>query len=322
MHLPSVGHPGGTHCQPRGASTDTAAADPLEEGRAAFRRRAWTDAHLRLAAAQVASPLPAGDLERLATAAHLAGADQDATTAWTDAHHAHLDGGAPAPAARCAFWLGWVHLQRGDHAQGGGWMARARRLVEEHDLDGVERGYLQLPDGLAHLHGGDVRAAHAAFAEAGAVATRFGDADLAALSRLGRGQALRRDRRTDEALACFDEVMVAVTADELSPVVAGIVYCGVIAECHDAGDVRRATEWTDALTRWCGSQPDLVPYRGQCLVHRSQVMQLRGAWDDALDLARAALEDEVVTRLSPCTDPDGALVVDVAALLTTGRVPG
>jgi DNA-binding CsgD family transcriptional regulator len=84
--------------------------------------------------------------------------------------------------------------------------------------------------------------------------------------------------------------MVAVTADVVSPIVAGIVYCGVIASCEEAFEVRRAREWTTALTRWCEDQPQMVAFTGRCLAHRAGIKQLRGAWRDALDEARLARE--------------------------------
>lgn len=260
----------------------------LERGRAAFDRCAWVETYERLDQVDDATAaMEPEDLERLATSAYLTGHDDESTNAWGRAHQSWLERGDLGRAVRSAFWLGFGLIQRGEMAQGGGWLARAGRLVEEHQLDTVERGYLLVPEGLMAMGDGASDTALERFGQAGSLGRRFGDSDLSALGVLGRGQTLLHMGRTSEGLRLLDEAMVSVTAGETSPTISGLVYCAVINECHDVYDLRRAREWTTALTRWCAEQPGLVPYRGQCLVHRAQVLQLSGDWS----AATAAVED-------------------------------
>ena len=261
------------------------------EGRAhgSFKRRLWGDAFAELSAAHRDGQLRVEDLEHLAVAAYMVGRDDECEDAWMAAHHAWLRRGEAERAARCAFWQALGLFFRGDLAPAMGWVARGGRLLEESRRDCVEQAWLRMLTALPRLFEGDADV-YPSLVEAEEIAERFADADASTFARLGRGYSLILQGRAAEGMALLDEVMVAVTADEVTPMLAGIAYCQVIALCQAVFDLRRAREWTEALTRWCDAQPDLVPFRGNCLVHRCEIFQLQGAWADALDSARRACD--------------------------------
>jgi DNA-binding CsgD family transcriptional regulator len=201
-----------------------------------------------------------------------------------------LEGEQRPAALRCAFWLGLSLSISGEFARGNGWFGRADRLLDPEDADSVERGYVTLARLFEHEAEGEVEKAAEVSAEAAAIGERFGDPDLVAFGCFTQGDALIRLGRLREGLALLDLAMVAVLAGEVSPVGSGIVYCGVILACEQAHDIRRAREWTTALSEWWKAQPDLVAFTGRCLVHRAQIMRLDGSWEESIEEARRAAE--------------------------------
>jgi tetratricopeptide (TPR) repeat protein len=262
----------------------------LRSGRKSFEQRAWAESYRLLHAADRDAPLDAEDLERLAIAAYLVGRDDDCEAFTARAHQTFLDRGDREGAARAAFWLGFALMGRGAIAPASGWFARAGRLLDEGQLDCVVRGYLLIPVAITCIVRGDPSAAHATFSQAAEIARRFADPDLASVACHGRGRALIRLGRIAEGVALLDEAMASVIAGEVTPLVAGDVYCSVLEGCQETFDLRRAYEWTASLAQWCATQPDLVRYRGECLHYRAEVLQLRGQWNDAARDAQGACE--------------------------------
>lgn len=256
----------------------------LSGARAAFDRGAWTEAFASLQAIDKRTPLEPEDLDRLATAATLVGEDAAASQARTRAHAAYLERGESIRAAATAIWLAFTLIDQPDQrAHAAGWFARARRLVDDAGTPCVERGWLLCAAAYQRVLENDSAGAHAGFAEAVDVGRQFGDAALVALARHGQGRALLRLNRIGEGVALLDEVMIAVTSGEVGPLITGVVYCGVISACHDLFDMRRAHEWTAAMERWCAANPEVVPFRVQCIVHRSEALRWHGSWQDAFD---------------------------------------
>jgi ATP/maltotriose-dependent transcriptional regulator MalT len=266
------------------------AVDELERGRESYARRAWSDAYESLARADQATPLGVEDLELLAMSAAMVGRIDDYGTIHERLHRAYLDVGEGLLAARSAFWVGMNLATRGQMGPAGGWFGRAQRLVEREERECVEQGYLLLPVAFQGQVAGEYEAALAAATEAAEVGERFGDSDLFAVALQLRGLIRIQQGLVEEGLRLLDEAMIEVTTGDVSPMLTGVVYCGVIACCEEAFEPRRAREWTTALTRWCEEQPQMVSFTGRCLAHRAGILQLHGAWRDALEEARLARE--------------------------------
>lgn len=234
-----------------------------------------------------AEELGPADHELLAVSAGLTGHDETAVAAWERAFAGWREQGESRAAGRVAFWLGMFLVQRARMAQGTGWFGLGARVLDDDGVDCPERWLLEIPRALGSL-GRDPEAALATFQTIRSHATRFHHPELSALASLGTGQALIQLGRAEAGTALLDEAMAAALAGDVPPVATGIVYCAVILECRRIFDVRRAREWTEALTTWCDRHEGLVPFRGQCLVHRSEVVQADGDWDGALLEADAA----------------------------------
>jgi DNA-binding CsgD family transcriptional regulator len=271
----------------------------------------WTESYERLCELDKVSPLEPAKLIELAVSAYLIGKDAESFTTLIRAHQGFLQRGDLRQAGGIAARLASISMNIGDAAQAAGWMARAARLLDESGDPGVERGHLLLPAARQSIISGNVADAEAKFAEAAAIGERFGDPDLINLARQGHGRVLIELGDVERGVALLDEVMIAVTAGEVSPIVAGIIYCSVISACSDLFDIGRAREWTHALTRFCDANPDMVPYRGECLVHRAEIISLQGVWPDALNEALLACE-----RLSepPGQPAFGAAIYQLAEL--------
>jgi DNA-binding NarL/FixJ family response regulator len=272
-------------------------APSLEQARAAFAARAWRKAADAYALSAASAPLTIDDHARRAAAAFLVGDDVTCERAWDDAYRAAVVAGDRPTAARYAWWIAICLLLRGRTAQPSGWLTRSRRLVDEAGGECAASGYLLIPELLGVL-GVDPVAAHDLAARAIEIGSRLEDRDLQAFGLLGRGQALIGMGRLAEGFGCLDDVMLSVSGGEVGPITAGVVYCAVILECMAQFDLARASEWTAALAEWCAAQPDLLPFRGQCLVHRSQLQQSAGDWTSA-----AATAEEARRRLADPPHP-------------------
>jgi hypothetical protein len=204
--------------------------DDLNQAREAYERREWVAAYQALA--DLDSPeMRADDFSALATTAYLLGRRNDCVQALQRAFQAHLDARDDPAAARSALWLSFVLLTGGEPAVGGGWAARADRILDGIDGDVVERGYARTYVVFRHLVAGEHAEALDAARAVADYGQRYRDPDLLALALNVQGRLLTQAGQVREGVRLMDEAMVGLMAGEVSPIIAGVVYCALIEAC-------------------------------------------------------------------------------------------
>ena len=272
--------------------------DDLQRAREAYERREWVSAFRALSDLDDTT-LKAADFSALATTAYLLGRRNDCVQALQRAYRASLDADDRPQAVRAACTLTMTLRQAGELAVANGWQARAVRILDELDGDVVERGYVHESEMMGHIANGDFAAAFPLAPLITDYGRRFDEPDLFALGLHSEGRLMLYSGQVADGLQRMDEAMVGVMTGEVSPVTAGHVYCSTIEACQEVSDLRRAGEWTHALTTWCDTQPGLVAFTGQCATHRGQLLRLHGAFSRALE----ELDGAVARYLAAGSDP-------------------
>jgi len=261
----------------------------LEEARKALDRHAWDDALTLLREADSASGLTPDGLEMLADAAWWMAQPDESLAARGRAHVAFVAAGDTRRAAGIALRLGQDNANRRAYAAAGAWLERAEQLLAG-DEDCAEFGYLlfvRAAMGHASL-GLDETVALAR--RATDIGKRFGDRDLVAFGTMAEGLTRIGYGDVTAGLARLDAATMAAAAGELGVWPTGWVYCGTIGACRELADYQRASEWTEATTRWCERQ-SVTGFPGICRVYRAEVVAQHGSWAQAEQEARKACEE-------------------------------
>ncbi len=202
-----------------------------------------------------------------------------------------FDAAGDARRAAYAAWMLSVRFGlRGDPASSSGWLARARRQLQD-EPECVEHGYVACSEVEAALGAGQLDAAEAYARRAIAIGRRERVAELVALAVTWQGLCRLVRDEVGDGLGLLDEAMAAVTGGELDAHFTGWIACFAIGMCMSVADLRRAGSWAQAAFDWSSSLPETTPYQGLCRVRQVEVMSLRGELEMAAAHAERSCEE-------------------------------
>ena len=263
--------------------------ETLESGRDAMRRHAWPEALEALTAADAAEALSPEDLELLGNAYWWSGRPDEASEAFERAFAAYSDAGQPVDAARAALELTYRAFRSLNAPVGGGWLARAGRLLAEVP-ESPTHAWLGVFQILGALMANQMEAGIAAADATMETARRQGNGSALYLAMSFKGVAEVHRGNVEAGLKLIDEAATAASSGQLDLRAASDIYCNTIAACRDIGDLGRAAQWANEGERWM-LRNGAGGYPGVCRVHRAELKMLHGQWPEAEQEARQACDE-------------------------------
>ncbi len=263
--------------------------ETLELGRDAIDRHAWAEAVEVFGAADRDSGLEPDDLELLSTAAWWAGRPDEASDAMERAFSGYADAGRSSDAARVAMLLAYTAFRRRNGSIGGGWLARAARLLESEPESALHARFLVFQSFGAVMETRIAEGIELAD-QAMAMARKYDEPSALYMAMSFKGMAEVFAGNWQAGLALIDEAATAASSNQLDLRVASDIWCNTIAACRNAGDYKRAAQWVEEGERWMRRQ-SVGGYPGICRVHRAELNMLRGRWPEAEQEARAACDE-------------------------------
>jgi DNA-binding CsgD family transcriptional regulator len=247
------------------------------------------------------SALEPAEWEQLAQAAWFLGRGPQSERAWDRAYHDYLESGDADGAVRCVFWAGYTQVGPSP-LKAGAWMSLLFELCDREPVGARSMAVRMLCQSVTERAAGSMSQSIASAQQAVELSEREGDIDTSTLARLSLALSYLADGQFREASTCMDQMMLRISAGAVTDRVAGPAYCAVIASCLGRSDIERARVWTGELNDWCDAQRGLEPFRGQCTVHRAEVLRLGGEWQEARSLLRDVLayehRDSVLSQAS------------------------
>ena len=205
------------------------------------------------------------------------------------------DAGRNSDAARVALTMSYEAFRSMSESVGGGWLARATRLLETVP-DSPYHAWLAMFRTFQAIGDGRLDEGIALADEGMEIARSRDNVDALYLLMSLKGMALVFRGDLPGGLALVDEAAAAASSGQLGLRVAADIFCNTIAACRNIGDLERARQWADEGERFMRRE-GIGGYPGVCRIHRAEIKMLRGQWLEAEQEARQAGEELLRYRL-------------------------